>query len=68
MLPLFAYLAQESRNWKAPKPEQSHLNDWWKNEDWQNECNPVGKKTAVLSVLIASLREVMKTEMLLFAR
>ncbi|MEZ2317973.1 MAG: DEAD/DEAH box helicase [Microcoleus sp.] len=44
MLPLFAYLAQESRNWDNPKPEEPHLNDWWKNDEWQNECNPVGKK------------------------
>ncbi|MEG3909643.1 DEAD/DEAH box helicase [Microcoleus sp. w2-18bC1] len=44
MLPLFAYLAQESKNWDNPKPERPHLNDWWKNEDWQNECNPVVKK------------------------
>ncbi|MEG3973323.1 DEAD/DEAH box helicase [Microcoleus sp. herbarium8] len=44
MLPLFAYLAQESRNWNAPKPEPEHLNDWWENKEWQNECNPVGKK------------------------
>ncbi len=44
MLPLFAYLAKESRNWENPKPEKPHLNDWWKNQEWQNECNPVGKK------------------------
>lgn len=44
MLPLFAYLAKESRNWNAPKPEPAYLNDWWENKDWQNECNPVGKK------------------------
>lgn len=44
MLPLFAYLAKESKNWNAPKPEPDHLNDWWKNQDWENECNPLGKK------------------------
>ncbi|WP_341731448.1 DEAD/DEAH box helicase [Microcoleus sp. EPA2] len=43
MLPLFAYLAKESRNWNAPKPEAEHLNDWWENKDWQNECNPLVK-------------------------
>jgi DEAD/DEAH box helicase domain-containing protein len=43
MLPLFAYLAQESRNWDAPKPEPAYLNDWWENKDWQNECNPLVK-------------------------
>lgn len=44
LLPLFAYLTKESRNWNAPKPEPAYLNDWWKNEDWENECNPLGKK------------------------
>ncbi|NJL89202.1 MAG: DEAD/DEAH box helicase [Coleofasciculaceae cyanobacterium SM2_1_6] len=41
LLPLFAYLAKESRNWQAPNTEHPHLNDWWENEDWQNECNPI---------------------------
>ncbi|MEG3939794.1 DEAD/DEAH box helicase [Microcoleus sp. S36b_A3] len=44
MLPLFAYLAKESRNWEASKAEPAYLNDWWKNKDWQNECNPVVNK------------------------
>ncbi|MEG4284604.1 DEAD/DEAH box helicase [Microcoleus sp. A006_D1] len=40
LLPLFAYLAKESRTWNAPNPDFPHLNDWWKNQDWQDECNP----------------------------
>jgi DEAD/DEAH box helicase domain-containing protein len=40
LLPLFAYLAKESRNWQAPNAEHPHLNDWWKNENWQKECKP----------------------------
>jgi Lhr-like helicase len=44
LLPLFAYLAKESTNWNAPRNEPDQLNDWWKNEDWQNQCNPVVKK------------------------
>lgn len=44
LLPLFAYLVRESRNWDAPDPEPPHLNDWWKNEDWQNQCNPTVTK------------------------
>jgi len=44
LLPLFAYLAKESRTWNAPNPHLPHLNDWWKNQDWQNECNPLVKK------------------------
>ncbi|MEG4842342.1 DEAD/DEAH box helicase [Microcoleus sp. B9-D4] len=44
LLPLFAYLAKESINWKPPKAEPQHLNDWWKNEEWQNKCNPLVNK------------------------
>ncbi|MCW5319320.1 DEAD/DEAH box helicase [Nostoc sp. KVJ3] len=44
LLPLFAYLAQESQTWKAPVTEPNYLNDWWKNEDWQNKCNPMVEK------------------------
>ncbi len=44
LLPLFAYLAKESRNWQKPASEPNHLNDWWKNEAWQNKCNPIVKK------------------------
>ncbi|AFZ08877.1 DEAD/DEAH box helicase domain protein [Oscillatoria nigro-viridis PCC 7112] len=44
LLPLFAYLAQESINWKPPNAEPEHLNDWWKNEEWQNKCNPLVNK------------------------
>lgn len=43
LLPLFAYLAKESKNWQAPNNEPNHLNDWWKNEDWINKCNPIVK-------------------------
>ncbi len=43
LLPLFAYLAKESRNWQAPNAEHPRLNDWWKNEDWHNQCNPIVK-------------------------
>ena len=39
LLPLFAYLAKESRNWQTPNAEHPRLNDWWQNEDWQNQCN-----------------------------
>ncbi|MDP7980345.1 DEAD/DEAH box helicase [Bacillus sp. WLY-B-L8] len=45
LLPLFAYLAKESQNWKRPGASNARVNDWWKNEEWHNECNPVvGKK------------------------
>lgn len=35
LLPIFAYLARESRQWQPPGPTPQHLNDWWKNEPWQ---------------------------------
>jgi DEAD/DEAH box helicase domain-containing protein len=38
LLPLFAYLSQESRNWASPDPEPPHLNDWWHNDSWMREC------------------------------
>ncbi|HDX9659956.1 TPA: DEAD/DEAH box helicase [Bacillus toyonensis] len=41
LLPLFAYLAKESQNWEQPSVPNVRVNDWWKNEEWQNECNPV---------------------------
>jgi Lhr-like helicase len=44
LLPLFAYFAKESKNWDAPEPEPPHLNDWWKNKEWQNQCNPMVNK------------------------
>lgn len=44
LLPLFAYLAKESQNWEAPGSPHPHLNDWWKNEDWKNQCNPIIKE------------------------
>ncbi|MEA5468504.1 DEAD/DEAH box helicase, partial [Spirulina sp. 06S082] len=44
LLPLFAYLTRESKKWSLPNKEHPYLNDWWENEDWQNECDPVIKK------------------------
>lgn len=45
LLPLFAYLAKESLSWKNPESPHPRVNDWWKNEDWHDTCNPVvGKK------------------------
>jgi Lhr-like helicase len=44
LLPLFAYLAKESKNWQAPSAAPPHIDDWWENKDWQNKCNPLVKK------------------------
>lgn len=38
LLPLFAYLASESRNWEAPNERLPHADDWWSNERWQASC------------------------------
>lgn len=38
LLPLFAYLAKESRNWSAPGPIPPHHSDWWESADWQADC------------------------------
>lgn len=46
LLPLFAYLIQESKqqNWQPPNPEHPHLNDWWSNSEWQEQCYPIVNK------------------------
>ena len=38
LLPIFGYLAHESRGWQSPGPPPSHLNDWWRNDLWQQQC------------------------------
>ena len=38
LLPLFAYLVNESRNWPAAGAPDRHANDWWRNTAWQGQC------------------------------
>lgn len=38
LLPIFAYLASESRRWPAAGEPHPHSLDWWKNEAWWEEC------------------------------
>lgn len=38
LLPLFAYLANESRNWAAPGPASPRLHDWWRDDGWLRDC------------------------------
>jgi ATP-dependent helicase YprA (DUF1998 family) len=38
LLPLFAYLARESSSWQAPGQLDPHVNDWWRNSQWQASC------------------------------
>lgn len=40
LLPLIAYLVQESAAWSKPGERLSHQDDWWTDEDWRDECIP----------------------------
>ncbi|CAG7658398.1 DEAD/DEAH box helicase [Paenibacillus allorhizosphaerae] len=44
LLPLFAYLAKEATKWDEAKVPDIHLNDWWKNKEWHDKCNPKSGK------------------------
>ena len=41
LLPLFAYLAEESASWSSPNTSPPHLDDWWRSDDWRNRCVPL---------------------------
>jgi ATP-dependent helicase YprA (DUF1998 family) len=38
LLPLFAYLVNESRSWAPPGPPVPHSGDWWQSDEWQRQC------------------------------
>ena len=38
LLPLFAQIAMEIRSWTKPNAPPAHINDWWKDENWQQSC------------------------------
>ncbi len=40
LLPLFAYLARESKGWSAPELQPPHWSDWWKSDQWRDHCIP----------------------------
>lgn len=40
LLPLFAYLAQESATWATPGDAPDHIDDWWNSDDWHEYCHP----------------------------
>src|SRR5262249_3802172 len=44
LLPLFAYLADESRSWETPNDPDPRSFDWWKNDDWFETCMPLAGK------------------------
>jgi len=42
LLPLFAQLVKEVPSWTEPGTSHDRMNDWWKDEDWHNQCNQSG--------------------------
>src|SRR6266404_2202277 len=42
LLPLFAYLVNESKSWDAPKQKPTHIDDWWRVDTWQDKCRQNG--------------------------
>ena len=42
LLPIFAHLAQEARQWSSPEEPPDHKDDWWGNEEWREECKGGG--------------------------
>ena len=56
LLPLFAYLIKESSTWQSPGDPSSHLNNWWKNKDWQKSCEKDGSRSLKHSYRVAQRR------------
>jgi DEAD/DEAH box helicase domain-containing protein len=42
LLPLFAYLAKESEAWLPPSSPEFHIDDWWRNREYQKTCHDNG--------------------------
>ena len=42
LLPLFASLIRESRDWDPPDPVPPHWGDWWSSDAWQSQCFRAG--------------------------
>ncbi|MBD3320974.1 MAG: DEAD/DEAH box helicase, partial [Chitinivibrionales bacterium] len=38
LLPLFAQLVKEIPSWSRPGALPPHLNDWWRDDAWQEDC------------------------------
>lgn len=47
LLPLFHYLAQESKSWPHPEPSHPRKNDWWKHQGWKDQCKKDGVSSRV---------------------
>jgi len=40
LLPLLAYLIDESASWTRPSEADRHINDWWRSSEWRAVCDP----------------------------
>lgn len=38
MLPLLAFVVNESASWRPPLPRDEHQDDWWTNDSWRVQC------------------------------
>ena len=47
LLPIFAFLARESRGWQSPSSLPLHINDWWRNNAWQQQCKDAKRSSRV---------------------
>lgn len=47
LLPIFAYLARESRGWQSPSSLPPHIDDWWRNDAWQQQCKDAKRSSRV---------------------
>ena len=47
LLPIFAYLARESRGWQSPSSLPPHINDWWRSDSWQQQCKDAKRPSRV---------------------
>ncbi len=41
LLPLLGYLAAESAAWAPPGPAHAHTDDWWRSDEWRDQCVPL---------------------------
>ncbi len=47
LLPLFASLVKEFKNWTSPTPINKRNNDWWSNSTWKSEHFTKGKQPRI---------------------
>ena len=47
LLPLLAYLVQESTSWDPPDPKLEHQDDWWRTKHWPENRQPARESLRV---------------------